>query len=305
VQTDVWDEVWALAEDQHGAFTAEQAAVAGGDGGWLARQKRDRRIDSLFRGAYGVHGLLDDWTLLAAAQLVQPRAVAGATAAAKLHVFDGLEWWRPDLLVPPGMRIGGLAVQRVTDLVVPEITVIDGIRCTDAVRTLIDYAAVTDDERVERAMESVFRRDADARGRLVERARALRRPGKSGPARALRVEARLPDTPTDSDLETVYWQVLREHGVELPIRQHPVGQYLLDNAYVDAKVFVELDGYATHGDRQSFGSDRRRQNVLVSLGWMPLRFTDSDVRRYGRRTAQLTEHVLRQRRRDLVAVGRG
>ncbi|MEN3274108.1 MAG: hypothetical protein V7636_2869 [Actinomycetota bacterium] len=305
MKSSVWDEVWALAEDQHGAFTSVQSAALGGDRGWLARHKRDRRIDNIFRGAYGVVGLLDDWTHIAAAQLVQPRAIAGVTAAAKLHSFDGLDWWRADLLVPAGIRVRGLVVQHVSDLVVPEIDVIAGICCTDEVRTLIDYAAVVDDDHVERAMESVFRRSPEKRPLVVERATALMRQGKSGPGRVLRVEAQLPSTPTDSDLETVYWQVLREHGVELPMRQHPVGQYLLDNAYVDAKVFVELDGYATHGDRQSFGSDRRRQNVLVALGWMPLRFTDSDVRRYGRRTAHLTERVVRDRRRHLEAVGRG
>src|SRR3954447_26806999 len=182
-----------------------------------------------------------------------------------------------------------MAVHHVTDLVVPEIVVVDGIRCTDEVRTLIDYAGVVDDVHVERAMEAVFRRSPEKRALLVDRATALSRPGKVGPARALRVEARLPATRTESDLETVYWQELRRWGVDLPVRQHPVGRYRLDLAYPDIQLFVELDGFGAHGSYEAFVKDRHRQNDVVSRDWVPLRFTDSDVRRFGRRTAMQTQ----------------
>lgn len=301
---DVWGEVWALAEEQHGSFAYAQAVELGADDGWLSRAARDRKIDRLFRGAYGVHGLLDDWTTLAAAQLVQPRAVAGYTAAAKLQAYDGVDVWRPELLVPPGVRVRGLHTHHVLDLVVPEIVVIDGIRCTDEVRSLIDYAATTDDAHVERAVESIARRNPDAIPLLEDRARALSRPGKAGPARVLRVLANRPETPTESDLETVYWQTLRHFGVELPVRQHWVGSYRVDNAYVDIKLFIELDGYGAHGNRTAFRKDRHRQNEIVGLDWVPLRFTDSDVRHYGRRTAMTTQREVTRRRGRLEAVAR-
>lgn len=296
----IWEELFALAEDQHGAFTTDQAAELGMDAHMRARAQRDRLVDRVRPRVWAVLALLDDWTPMAAVQLAQPRAVAGFRAGARLHGFDGLDADALDVLVPPNVWLRGATIHHVTDLVVPEIVVVDGLRCTDEVRTLIDYAAIVDDEHVERAMESVFRRAPEKRALLVDRASALARPGKSGPGRALRVERLLPQTRTDSDLETVYWQELRRWGVELPVRQHPVGQYFLDNAYVDAKVFVELDGYAAHGNRAAFGHDRRRQNVVVSLGWVPLRFTDSDVRAFGRRTAMITAEVVRRRRAELV-----
>lgn len=301
----VWDEIRSLAEDQHGAFTTAQSVEAGGDRGWLARAERDRRIGRLFRGAYGVIGMLDDWTVAAAGQLVQPRAVLGYSAGAKLHGYDGVEAVRSELLVPPGARLRGLATRHVADLVVPEIVVVDGLRVTDEIRTLIDYAAIVDDDTLERAMESLFRRSPGARALLVDRARSLARSGKSGPQRVLRVEANMPLTPTESDLETVYWQVLRTYDIELPVRQFQVGRYRLDNAYPDDKVFVELDGYASHSSREAFVRDRHRQNELVTQGWVPLRFADSDVRHFGRRTAMQTDAMLRRRRRTrLDAVAR-
>ena len=96
--------------------------------------------------------------------------------------------------------------------------------------------------------------------------------------------------------------MLRAHGVPLPERQVPVGPFRLDQAWSDITLFVELDGYASHSDRASFGRDRRRQNWLVGQGWSPLRFTDSDVRRYARRTAWITEREVTRRRGGLVSV---
>lgn len=174
--------LFALAEEQHGAFTTAQAAELGIDGHALARARRDRLIDRIHSGVHAVLALIDDWTSMAAIQLAQPRAVAGYRAGAKLQRFDGVEVIAMDVLVPPKVWLRGATVHHVTDLVVPEIVVIDGIRCTDEVRTLIDYASLVDDDTLERAMESVFRRAPTARGLLVDRATALARPGKSGPA---------------------------------------------------------------------------------------------------------------------------
>ena len=295
-----WHDLFSFAEDQHAAFTVAQARELGLDGHALARLRRDRLIDRIRPGVHVVLSLIDDWTVMAAIQLAQPRAVAGYRAAAALKQFDGLDRVIIDVLVPPNVWLRGANVHRVTDLVVPEIVVVDGIRCTDDVRTLIDYAAVVDEDHLERAMESVFRRSPEKRQLLVDRATALARPGKSGPTAALRVEAKLPSVRTDSDLETVYWQCLRRCGVELPVRQYPVGRYRLDQAYPPEKLFIELDGYGSHGNREAFIRDRHRQNELVSLGWSPLRFSDSDVRYFGRRTAMQTASELARRRNGLV-----
>lgn len=300
MQRDKWDELYALAQDQHAAFTTVQAAAIGIDSNGLARLRRDREIDWLRPRVHAFYRLLDEWTPMAGVQLAQPRAVAGHRAAGRLHRYDAVSIV-DDVVVPRNVRMRGPNVRRVDDLVVPEIVVVDGIRCTDEVRTLCDLGAVEPQSVVERAVESLLRRRPSALPALVERATALARKGKSGPSVLLEVLERRPIVPTESDLETVYWQVLRDHGVELPIRQHPVGPYFLDLAYVDAKVFVELDGWAAHGSVEAFGRDRRRQNDIVLLDWVPLRFTHSDVHRFPRRTAMLTATTVRRRRSLLVA----
>jgi very-short-patch-repair endonuclease len=295
-----WDELVALAEEQHATFTVAQAAELRIDSHGLARARERRLVDRVRPAVWAVVSLIDDWTPMAATQLAVPQAVAGYRAGALLHQFDGVDDIVMDVLVPPRVHLRGRNVHKVNDLVVPEIVVIDGLRCTDEVRTLIDYAAVVDDDHVERAMESVFRRDPAKQALLVDRATALSRPGKSGPARALRVEAKLPEQRTESDLETVFWQDLVRYGVPLPTRQLWIGRYRVDLAYEDIKLFVELDGFNERNNLSSFVKDRHRQNDLVGVDWTPLRFSNSDVRYYGQRTAMQTLAEVTRRRARLV-----
>ena len=47
----------------------------------------------------------------------------------------------------------------------------------------------------------------------------------------------------------------------------------LDLAFPDVLLAIEIDGWAWHTDPDRFRDDRRRQNALVTAGWMVLRFT--------------------------------
>ena len=177
--------VSALAEDQHGAFVTAQVRELGIDGGWLQRALRDRRIGRLWRGAFGVLGLLDDWTPMAATQLLVPRAVATGRAGALLHGLDGVDVLAMDVLVPRNVSWRGPLVTRTDDLVVPEIVVIDGLRCTDEVRTVIELGRLVSDRDLERAIESLLQRRPEAEELVRDRAAALARRGKSGPRAVL------------------------------------------------------------------------------------------------------------------------
>ena len=178
-----------LAEGQHGAFVTSQVRQLGVDGGWLARAQRARRIGRLARGAFGVFELLDEWTPMAATQLLVPRAVATARAATLLHQLDGVDMLAMDVLVPRNVNWRGPLVTRSDDLIVPEVVVIDGLRCTDEVRTVIELARHVDLVDVERAIESLLRRRPEAELLLRERAEALARRGKTGPQAVLQVLA--------------------------------------------------------------------------------------------------------------------
>ena len=47
----------------------------------------------------------------------------------------------------------------------------------------------------------------------------------------------------------------------------------LDAAWPDARVAVELDGAAFHGNRAARERDLRRDSALAALGWVVLRFS--------------------------------
>ena len=60
--------------------------------------------------------------------------------------------------------------------------------------------------------------------------------------------------------------------------------YVLDIAFRDFRLALEVDGYAFHSDLKSFQDDRRRQNALMNAGWLVLRFTWEDITAYPKRT---------------------
>ncbi|WP_220187533.1 endonuclease domain-containing protein [Pseudonocardia pini] len=58
---------------------------------------------------------------------------------------------------------------------------------------------------------------------------------------------------------------------------HPVMGFLLDLAFPEAKVAIEVDGWAWHLDAERRQRDLWRQNVLVRAGWTVLRYTWQDL----------------------------
>ncbi|MFN2535890.1 MAG: endonuclease domain-containing protein, partial [Pseudonocardiaceae bacterium] len=50
-----------------------------------------------------------------------------------------------------------------------------------------------------------------------------------------------------------------------------------DGACSQARLAIEVDGWAWHSDVDRFATDRRRQNALVLAGWTVLRFTWNDL----------------------------
>jgi very-short-patch-repair endonuclease len=78
-------------------------------------------------------------------------------------------------------------------------------------------------------------------------------------------------------------------GLPEPVQQHelqlPGRRCRLDLAYPDYKVAIEVDGWAHHGPRSAFESDRARGNDIAIAKWLPLHFTaDSTDRQIGIKT---------------------
>lgn len=188
------------------------------------------------------------------------------------------------------------------------VTVVYGIRCTDALPTLIDLAADLDDLRWEQALESALRTGGTTLHAIKEALpdlSASRTPGVRRIRRVLKVRGDGPAT--GSLLETLMVQLSRRiHGLGRPIRQYEVrnahGDFIafVDLAWPELGVFIELDGQ--HHEGQPVYDAVRQTRVAAATGWLCGRFTWHQVTRLPNTSArQLAELVEQARRRPLPA----
>lgn len=87
--------------------------------------------------------------------------------------------------------------------------------------------------------------------------------------------AQMRANPTEA--EELLWNALCEQQIGYKIRrQHIVSQYILDFAYLDRRLAIEIDGGYHNGRDQQYNDAVRTKN-LEELGWRVLRFTNSEV----------------------------
>lgn len=82
---------------------------------------------------------------------------------------------------------------------------------------------------------------------------------------------------TRSHLERAFLHLLRAHGIDPPEVNARVGHYEVDFIWRARRLVVETDGWAYHGSRAAFESDRRRDRELQARGYVVLRFTYREV----------------------------
>ena len=80
-----------------------------------------------------------------------------------------------------------------------------------------------------------------------------------------------------TEAENILWNALSEHKLGCKFRrQHIVSQYILDFAYLDCRLAIELDGEYHNTEDQQYDDTVRTKN-LEALGWHVLRFTNEEV----------------------------
>ncbi len=76
-----------------------------------------------------------------------------------------------------------------------------------------------------------------------------------------------------TDAEKVLWEYLREHKV---LRQHIVGDYIVDFIFLNEKLVIEVDG-GYHAEKQQIEYDELRTSWLQRHGFRVIRFTNEDI----------------------------
>jgi very-short-patch-repair endonuclease len=78
---------------------------------------------------------------------------------------------------------------------------------------------------------------------------------------------------TRSELEARFLALCRRHRLPQPGVNVRTGAHVVDFAWPDQRLIVELDGYEAHRGRSAFEADRSRDVELKLLGYDVIRFT--------------------------------
>jgi very-short-patch-repair endonuclease len=165
----------------------------------------------------------------------------------------------------PGVRI------RRRDLVDLDRILIDGMWCAAAPFAALETAIALPDGSafLDRALQKQVRFDQLYLA-------YCRNMGGYGAARIGALLAAAADR-ADSAAERRLIAILRDAGFTGWQRAVPFDGWTIDLAFPEAKLAIEVDGWAYHSDVDRFRADRTKGNALVRAGWRLLRFTWHDL----------------------------
>lgn len=272
MSTAAFDELIAR---QAGVLSVTQAVAAGIPARTVQRRAGTWR--RLHPGVYLVagHRLTDEARARAAVLWAGPDAVLTGQAAAHWHGLPVPAPGALQLTVPVRrkLRPRPRVLVRRRDLHRVDVTVVRGLRVAAEPLAALETAVALDDGTA--FLDRVLQRHVHFPRLYRCYCRNL---GSHGSAAAARLIAAAADR-ADSAAERVLTRLMRQAGITGWRVAVPFGPYTIDVAFPEAKVAIEVDGWAWHVDADRFRNDRRKGNALVQGGWTVLRFTWHDLTR--------------------------
>jgi very-short-patch-repair endonuclease len=268
-----------VAAAQHGVFTRKNARQAGLSETEV-RLRVERHWIRLHDGVFRAAGAPPTWrgALRAATLAAGTGSAISHRSLAALHELPG---GREDLTELTCVRWkrtlqADLVVHESRRLHETDIEILDGIPVTRPERLIIDMASI---RPYADYLETLIQ--AARRKRLITYAstRAMfdrhARRGLKGVAvlRGVLDEWDPESQVTDSDMETLLLQTLRDHGLPEPALQYEVRDALgnlvgrADAAYPSHRIAIEYDSMQEHSDEFQLERDARRRNAFQALGY--------------------------------------
>ena len=287
----------SLAAAQHGVLALAHLVALGLSPSAVRSRVARGRLHPIHRGVYA---LVPPSLLSRNGRVMAAVLSAGDGAAASHHAAGALdELTRArktiDVTIPTRsarMR-DGVCIHRSTTLRPSDVTTVDGIPCTTVARTLLDLAEVLTDRALERAFDHAAAAETLDLAGLHDQIEHNRTRPASRKLRAA-IERHIPgSTPTAGELEELMLALVR--ATNLPDPEVNVWLDLGDGEppikadflWREAGLIVETDGFATHGSRMAFESDRRRDQRAIAAGFTPVRFTWRQLRYEPARVASI------------------
>ncbi|HEX9887169.1 MAG TPA: hypothetical protein VGA70_11810, partial [Longimicrobiales bacterium] len=259
-----------LASRQHGVVLRGQLLDAGLTSHMVDSRVRRRHLRPVQRGVYLLGALVGPlepaWAREMAAVLAcGPGAVVSHESAASLwELLRPASQRRAVHVTIPGVDRGrrpGIHPHRVAVIPPEDATVVDGVPVTTPVRTIIDLACRV---RLRTLEQVVGQAERGGLVKLEDLAAALERGPRTRGSPLLRrliSQGRGPVF-TRSMAEERFLALTRKGGLPAPETNVSVSGSEVDFLWRSERVAVEVDGFAFHGARPSFESDRRRDARL-------------------------------------------
>lgn len=277
--------ILAVAATQDQIVTRGQLNAAGVSNGSLNR----RRGTLLVPAAPGVYsiGPLTDRGLIRAALLANPAGALADVTAAELLELPARRSTTRSIVVPHGTGVSvdhpQLVVRRTTHLPVDDIDEAD-LRRTTVERTICDLAARQDPQQTKRLIEWGITHRRMTPTSFHACLRHYCRRGRPGSALLRLFDSELLDG------RPIPASELERRGVEALERGGLTGWELhftppwsdgvsgiVDIAFPDRQLIVELDGRRWHAMTSAMRNDRHRDRRAAQHGWTVLRFGWAEV----------------------------
>jgi very-short-patch-repair endonuclease len=265
-----------IAGRQLGLITAARSRLAGVGADRIATRCASGAFRRLYRGVYlvGAGPMVPGAAELAAVLACGREAfVSHRSAAAVWGLAKPYSGAVNVTVVGRHCRSrSGLIVHRPRWLHPRDRATKQGIPVTAPGRTLVDLAADTTDEEMERALAEAYVRRIVTPREIAAAIERAPRHTRIGAVRGLLEESRGPDR-TRSEAERQMLGVIRRARLTLPQANVRLGGYEVDFLWPAQRLIVEVDGHAFHGHRLAFERDRRRDAALVAAGYRVMRVT--------------------------------
>lgn len=275
------------AARNHGVFHREEALSLGYSNSAIGRLVATGRVERLWPSVF---------RLASSPTTVEQRAKAATlyvgdeawlshrSAAAHHGMIDGPPGTVEVVSTRDRRSRPGLRIRRVLDMPGHDVRILRSIPVTNAIRTMLDLAAVFPAGRLESVLDDCIWRGFVTVPRLIGRLDGLGSTGRKG-TRVLQDLLRQRDDGCAiplNVLERKFLKLIRTSGLDEPEKQVRVASdtsslWRLDFVYPQHKVLIEVDGGRWHSGKQRASEDRRRDNTMNIRGWTVLRFTWEDV----------------------------
>jgi very-short-patch-repair endonuclease len=266
----------ALADNQHGVVAHFQLIALGITRDAIRHRIRTGHLHRLHPGVYAVgHRQLKPAAYRAAAVLAcGPTAVLSHRSAAAHWGLRPASQAKHDVTIPGTSRQPrrSIHIHRTRLLHPDDITTHDNIPITTVPRTIIDFAATSDNTQTARVIDQAERLELfDLAALDAALARNTHRKGAKTVKQLLTAYRDPADT--RSPPEDDFLDLIRSAGLPEPQVNVELEGYIVDFYWPAHRLVVEVDGYDYHNTRRRFESDRRRDAKLGVKSVRVVRYT--------------------------------